>query len=144
MKSKLQLLWAVLFWGSMWGIVEATIGWLLHALQLHHGTSTILYAFGICCMFAAATRSGKGAQAVLLTSVVAAAIKLVDFVLPGAAGNVLHPAFYILLEGAMTAVVSLLFSIEPRKTSRPAWSLLEARLAVPAFATAVALTIFVG
>jgi hypothetical protein len=31
-------------------------------------------------MFAAATRSGKGAQAVLLTSVVAAAIKLVDFV----------------------------------------------------------------
>lgn len=120
------------------------MGALLHALQLHHGTSTILYAFGICCMFAAATRSGKGAQAVLLTSVVAAAIKLVDFVLPGAAGNVLHPAFYILLEGAMTAVVSLLFSIEPRKTSRPAWSLLEARLAVPAFATAVALTIFVG
>ena len=107
------------------------MGWLLHALQLHHGTSTILYAFGICCMFAAATRSGKGAQAVLLTSVVAA-------------DNVLHPAFYILLEGAMTAVVSLLFSIEPRKTSRPAWSLLEARLAVPAFATAVALTIFVG
>ena len=103
MKSKLQLLWAVLFWGSMWGIVEATMG-----------------------------------------SVVAAAIKLVDFVLPGAADNVLHPAFYILLEGAMTAVVSLLFSIEPRKTSRPAWSLLEARLAVPAFATAVALTIFVG
>lgn len=144
MKSKLQLLWAVLFWGSVWGIVEATMGWLLHALQLHHGTSTILYAFGLCCMFAAATRSGKGAQAVLLTSVVAAAIKLVDFVLPGAVGNVLHPAFYILLEGTMTAVVSQLFSIQPRKTSRPAWSLLEARLAVPAFAVAVALTLVVG
>ena len=144
MKSKLQLLWAVLFWGSMWGIVEATMGGLLHALQLHHGTSTILYAFGICCMFAAATRSGKGVQAVLLTSVVAAAIKLVDFALPGAAGNVLHPASYILLEGAMTAVVSQLFSIQPRKTSRPAWSLLEARMAVPAFVVAVALTLVVG
>ena len=118
------------------------MGWLLHALQLHHGTSTILYAFGLCCMFA--TRSGKGAQAVLLTSVVAAAIKLMDFALPGSAGNVLHPAFYILLEGAMTAVVSLLFSIEPRKPRRSAWSLLEARLAVPAFAVAVALTLVVG
>ena len=96
MKSKLNLLWAVLFWGSIWGIVEASMGWLMHAAQIHHGTSNILYAFGIVCMFAAATRSGKGTQAVMLTAVVAAAIKLIDFVLPGsalecAASGVLHP-----------------------------------------------------
>lgn len=144
MKTKLNLLWTVLFWGSMWGIVEASLGWLLHAVQLHHGISTILYAFGIGCMFAASTRSGKGAQAVMLTAVVAAAIKLVDFFLPGSPQGVLHPTFYILLEGAMTAVLSLLFSIQPRQETHPTWSLLEARLAFPALAVALVLTLAVG
>lgn len=144
MKSKLQLLWTVLFWGSMWGIIEASLGWLMHAAQIHHGTSTILYAFGIACMFAAATRSGKGAQAVMLTAVVAAAIKLMDFFLPGSPQSVLHPAFYILLEGAMTAVISQIFSIQPRRESNSRWSLMEVRLALPAFVVALAITLVVG
>ena len=144
MKSKLNLLWAVLFWGSIWGIVEASMGWLMHAAQIHHGTSNILYAFGIVCMFAAATRSGKGAQAVMLTAVVAAAIKLIDFVLPGSAWSVLHPAFFILLEGAMTAVISQIFAIQPRRERQAKWSLMEARLAVPAFVVALVLTLAVG
>ena len=144
MKTKLTLLWAVLFWGSIWGIIEASMGWLMHVAQIHHGTSTILYSFGICCMFAASTRSGKGAQAVMLTAVVAAAIKLVDLFLPGSAQNVLHPACYILLEGAMTAAISMIFSIQPRIENRSSWSPLEARLAVPACVVALALTLVVA
>ena len=144
MKSKLNLLWPVLFWGSIWGIAEASMGWVLHAAQIHHGTSNILYAFGIVCMFAAATRSGKGAMAVMLTAVVASAIKLIDFVLPGSAQSVLHPAFFILLEGAMTAVISQIFSIQPRQEPQAKWSLMETRLAVPAFVVALALTLAVG
>ena len=144
MKSKLNLLLTVLFWGSMWGIVEASLGWLLHAVQLHHGISTILYAFGIGCMFAASTRSGKGAQAVMLTAVVASAIKLVDFFLPGSPQSVLHPALYILLEGAMTAIISQIFSIQLRQETHPTWSLLEARLAFPALAVALVLTLAGG
>ena len=128
----------------MWGIIEASLGWLMHAAQIHHGTSTILYAFGIACMFAAATRSGKGAQAVMLTAVVAAAIKLVDLFLPGSPQSVLHPAFYILLEGAMTAVISQIFSIQPRRESNSRWSLMEVRLALPAFVVALAITLVVG
>lgn len=144
MKTKLTLLWAVLFWGSIWGIIEASMGWLMHVAQIHHGTSTILYSLGICCMFAASTRSGKGAQAVMLTAVVAAAIKLVDLFLPGSAQSVLHPAFYILLEGAMTAAISKIFSIQPRIENRSSWSLLEARLAVPACVVALVLTLVVA
>lgn len=144
MKTKLNLLWTVLFWGSMWGIVEASLGWLLHAVQLHHGISTILYAFGIGCMFAAATRSGKGAMAVMLTAVVASAIKLVDFFLPGSPQSVLHPALYILLEGAMTAIISQIFSIQLRQETPSTLSLLEARLAFPALAVALGLTLAVG
>ncbi len=96
------------------------------------------------CMFAAATRSGKGTQAVMLTAVVAAAIKLIDFVLPGSALSVLHPAFFILLEGAMTAVISQIFAIQPRRERQAKWSLMEARLAVPAFVVALVLTLAVG
>lgn len=144
MKSKLNLLLTVLFWGSIWGIAEASMGWVLHAAQIHHGTSNILFAFGIACMFAAATRSGKGAMAVMLTAVVASAIKLVDFFLPGSPQSVLHPALYILLEGAMTAIISQIFSIQLRQETHPTRSLLEARLAFPALAVALVLTLAVG
>ena len=95
-------------------------------------------------MFAASTRSGKDAQAVMLTAVVAAAIKLVDFFLPGSPQGVLHPALYILLEGAMTAIISQIFSIQLRQETHPTWSLLEARLAFPALAVALVLTLAVG
>ena len=144
MKSKTQFLLTVLFWGSIWGIIEATLGWVLHATHLHHVTSNILFAFGIFCMLSATARTGKGSVAVMLTSVVAAIIKMCDFFIPGAAEGVLHPALYILLEGAMITVVSQFFSFHSRIEPRPNMSLWESRLAVPAFAVAVALTIIAG
>lgn len=144
MKSKTQFLLTVLFWGSVWGIIEATIGWVLHATHLHHGTSNILFAFGIFCMLSAAARSGKGSVAVMLTAVVAAVIKLSDLLLSGVEGGVLHPALYILLEGAMISVVSQFFSFHSRIAQRPTLSLWETRLAAPAFAVAVALTLITG
>lgn len=144
MKSKTQFLLTVLFWGSIWGIIEATLGWVLHATHLHHGTSNILFAFGIFCMLSATARTGKGSVAVMLTAVVAAIIKMCDFFLPGGAVGVLHPALYILLEGAMITVVSQFFSFHSRLELRHSMSLWESRLAVPAFAVAVALTIIAG
>ncbi len=144
MKSKTQFLLTVLFWGSAWGIIEASLGWVLHATHLHHGTSNILFAFGIFCMLSAAARSGKGSVAVMLTAVVAAVIKLSDLLLPGVEGGVLHPALYILLEGAMISVVSQFFSFHSRIAQRPTLSLWETRLAAPAFAVAVALTLITG
>lgn len=143
MKSKIQSFLTILFWGSIWGIIEATLGWVLHATSLHHGTSNILFAFGIFCMLSASARSGKS-SAVMLTAVVASVIKLADFLLPGVEGGVLHPAMYILLEGAMVAVICQFFSFSSRKEVRPALSLWESRLAVPAFAVAIALTLIVG
>lgn len=143
MKSKIQSFLTILFWGSIWGIIEATLGWVLHATSLHHGTSNILFAFGIFCMLSASARSGK-ISAVMLTAVVASVIKLADFLLPGVEGGVLHPAMYILLEGAMVAVISQFFSFSSRKEVRPALPLWESRLAVPAFAVAIALTLIVG
>lgn len=143
MKSKIQSFLTILFWGSIWGIIEATLGWVLHATSLHHGTSNILFAFGIFCMLSALARSGKS-SAVMLTAVVASVIKLADFLLPGVEGGVLHPAMYILLEGAMVAVICQFFSFSSRKEVRPALSLWESRLAVPAFAVAIALTLIVG
>lgn len=144
MKSKTQFLLTILFWGSIWGLIEATLGWVLHATHLHHGTSNILFAFGIFCMLSATARTGKGSVVVMLTAVVAAIIKMCDFFLPGATVGVLHPALYILLEGAMISVISQFFSFHSRLELRPSMSLWESRLAVPAFAVAVALTIIAG
>lgn len=95
-------------------------------------------------MLSATARTGKGSVAVMLTAVVAAIIKMCDFFLPGGAIGVLHPALYILLEGAMITVVSQFFSFHSRIEPRPNMSLWESRLAVPAFAVAVALTIIAG
>ena len=95
-------------------------------------------------MLSATARTGKGSVAVMLTAVVAAIIKMCDFFLPGGAVGVLHPALYILLEGAMLSVLSQFFSFHSRIEVRPNMSLWESRLAVPAFAVAVVLTIIAG
>ena len=95
-------------------------------------------------MLSATARTGKGSVAVMLTAVVAAIIKMCDFFLPGGAVGVLHPALYILLEGAMISVMSQFFSFHSRIEVRPNMSLWESRLAVPAFAVAVVLTIIAG
>jgi hypothetical protein len=100
------LLLAGLFWGSIWGLYEATMGYLVHAFVRMPGTSAVLLVpFAVYCMVRATAAAGT-VRAAGLAAVVAAAIKLVDLLLPNPTLiAVLNPAMAIVLEGTAFVVV---------------------------------------
>jgi hypothetical protein len=119
-----------LFYGSIWGLGEATLGHLLHLARIPGLPGLVMFPFGVLVMGRALARSG-GASAVFATGVVAAGFKFLDLLLPGTdILAVINPARAILLEALAAAVwVSLttariemgtfLFFAEPAGNARP-------------------------
>jgi hypothetical protein len=140
MKSKLSIILIILFWGSVWGIIEATLGWGIHKMHFRGG-AMLLYTFGIFCMLTAAQQTGKGAKAVMMTAVFAATFKLINAVWPYP--GTLNPVGFILLEGLLFAILSIFLKIELKYNFSPVTLRWEQRLAVPAFAIAALLTIII-
>lgn len=108
MKKNLVLL---LFWGAVWGICEATIGYGLHlaAVAVPGLPGALMFPIGFFCMYQARKATGKN-FAPFYIAVIAAAIKLVDFLLPGyMVIRIVNPALSIVMEGLAVAAVYALF-----------------------------------
>jgi hypothetical protein len=106
----------ILFWGAVWGICEATIGYALHlaAVALPGLPGALMFPIGFWCM-AQARKATQKAYAPLGIALVAASIKLVDFLVPGYdAIRVVNPALSILLEGLAVAVVYTVLALPGR------------------------------
>jgi hypothetical protein len=100
----------LLFFGAVWGICEATVGYALHlaALALPGLPGALMFPIGFFCMRRAQMATGKAA-APFQIAVIAAGIKLVDFLMPGYdAIRVVNPALSILLEGLTVTVICAL------------------------------------
>ena len=95
-----------LFWGSLWGIAEATLGYIFHLVTVIPGIAGFfMFPIGFYCMTRAYRESGKSAS-LLITAAAAAAIKLVDLFLPAVSPiKTLNPAAAILLEGVVVMVM---------------------------------------
>lgn len=87
---------AALLWGAAWGVGEATLGYALHFAPLVAGT--VMFPFGALMMGRAWSETGRF-QAVFLTGLTAALIKLSGLLLPYQPfASVLNPAQAIVLE----------------------------------------------
>ena len=92
----------VLFWGSLWGLIEATLGFLLHfaAVAIPGLPGFLMFPFAFTAMHRAVKEAG-GPAAAFCASLVAASIKLTDFLVPGHDPiRVANPALAIVMEGA--------------------------------------------
>ncbi len=105
-KTTKEILTISLFWGSLWGIAEATLGYLAHLVTIIPGIAGfIMFPIGFYFMTRTYRESGK-AISLFSTSATAAAIKLVDLLLPSP--NLIltiNPALAILMEGAVLMVI---------------------------------------
>jgi hypothetical protein len=100
---------AALFWGSVWGLGEATLGHLLHLVRIPGLPGLVMVPFAVLIMGRVASRSG-GPASVFLAGVVAASFKLFDLAVPGTSVfALLNPAQAILLEALAGAVWVRLF-----------------------------------
>ncbi len=97
----------IIFWGAVWGLEEATIGHLLHITLLNIG-SFIWFPLAYLFMAVVYKKTGKIA-AVLMTSSVAASIKLVNLFMTSNLVIVVCPMLSIVLEGiTFYAVIRLI------------------------------------
>jgi hypothetical protein len=89
---------AVLFWGSLWGIWEATAGYVIHLTHVPGLPGFIIFPAAFYFMSRAFIRSGRYG-AIFLAACVAAGLKMFDIFIPGQnLQAVINPAQAILLE----------------------------------------------
>jgi hypothetical protein len=105
----MTLLSNVLFFGGLWGLVEASLGYVLHrvpeVLFLPPMSGLILFPVGLFFMVRGSRASGN-VMAVPLTALVAASIKLMSGFLPFIPFRFVgNPALAILAEGAVAWAV---------------------------------------
>ncbi len=118
-ESRVPLLGVALFYGTAWGLGEATLGHLLHLARVPGLPGLVMFPFGVLVMGRALARSGSAA-AVFMTGVVAAGFKFLDLLLSGAdILAVLNPAQAILLEALAGAVWASLIKMPTERGMFP-------------------------
>lgn len=108
--SRLPFFATILFFGTLWGATEATVGGLLHLVLPPMATGRIMLAFSMAVLALGVRRTGS-AWLPLGMALVAAPLKLLAapiYGLPLLAPQVVNPAFAILAEGTMFAAVASL------------------------------------
>lgn len=100
-----SVIFGILLFGSIWGVLEATMGNILHFIGLWPLTGAIMTSIGIGLI--AFTRSLYRTRYIGISmSIIAAAIKALDFIIPGS--NVLRPMVAILAVGVAYEVIDAL------------------------------------
>lgn len=97
----------IIYWGSLWGIAEATLGYVLHmaAIQLPGVPGFVMFPVAFYFMRKSYLATRK-AGTVFQVALVAALIKCCDFLIPGNIPiRILNPVLSILLEGLAVALV---------------------------------------
>lgn len=95
----------VLVWGTLWGAAEAGFGHILHGIPIPGLAGLIMIPAGLFFMSRAFRETGRSGS-IAAVAAVAAAVKMIDVLLPGR-GMVmaLRPALAILGEGLFVAVL---------------------------------------
>lgn len=97
-------LFTIMIWGGMWGIFEATVGYLLHLLPFSVGW---IVWYPVACFFMLNVyRKTHRADAVLMVGFLSACIKIANLFLPVRIDMVINPAVSIVFEAiALSATI---------------------------------------
>lgn len=94
----------ILFYGALWGVLEATLGWALKFLP-GFVSGSVMFPLALGIMLLAWRKMGDR-RSIFIIAVIASLIKLVDLILPGLPPvRTINPAIAILLEGAVVALL---------------------------------------
>lgn len=104
MKINFKTISIIVFFGAIWGIVEASVGYVLHFLPTFIA-GTILFPFASVILYKTYQKTNSSV-AVLGVGVIAALIKAVNFLLPVTnMFKIINPMISILLEALVVMVV---------------------------------------
>jgi hypothetical protein len=108
-RAPLPVLPAAFLWGSLWGLAEATVGYLLHIVRVPGLPGLIMLPVGLFMMGCACRRTGR-IEVIPVTALVAALLKLAALPIPGIdVLAVVNPVRAILLESLVAAGLAAAF-----------------------------------
>ena len=113
---------AVVFWGSLWGIAEASLGNLLHlaAIALPGLPGFLMFPVAFFFMKKGFDSTGR-VWSIFHIAAIAAAIKMADFLLPVYIPiRIINPAICILLEGLVVACAYRIYTTREQSLTGPA------------------------
>ena len=94
---------AAIFWGSIWGLAEATLGYLLHVSKIPGLAGAVMSAVAFFLLYRLYQQTGYVA-AVISASLIAAGLKGLDIILsPLGFIDIVNPVQAIILEGLAAA-----------------------------------------
>lgn len=94
----------IIGWGAIWGILESTVGYLLHVVSFGYGW--LVWVPVACFFMANVYRKTRRVSSVFLAGLLCASVKMVNLLLPGRIDKVINPAVSIVFEAlAMGAVI---------------------------------------
>src|SRR4030042_419373 len=116
-KNIISIISTALFFGAIWGLIEATLGYVIHLLPVFSTglSGAVLFPIGFYFMYSAYKKT-KRIETVLYVGLVTAFIKLSDFLLPAIHPvlilpmvKIISPAIFIIFETA--SVFAVLYMI---------------------------------
>ncbi len=111
MRTQTKTIQTILLLGALWGMCEASIGYVLHFLPAGF-SGTLMVPIGFYFTYSAYKLSGKRSAA-LWVGMIAASVKLIDLLLPAHSPlSVINPAMAIMLESLLVFVFAKRFSRE--------------------------------
>lgn len=103
MKNKNSFIRNIVFWGAIWGIAEASLGYILHLLPSRISGS-IMFPIGASILLLAYQRNCNKLTAIGVGAI-AACIKMVNFLMPNTSTmGVLNPMISIMIESVLIAI----------------------------------------
>jgi len=113
------MLFTIFIWSGLWGIFEATVGYLLHLLPISIGW--LIWYPASCFFMYNVYRKTQKAEAVVIVGLLSACIKLLNLFLPGRIDRVLNPAVSIVFESIAMAAVLLIIRHFFEKKEMSVW-----------------------
>ncbi|MCK5388607.1 MAG: hypothetical protein KAJ22_04915 [Candidatus Izimaplasma sp.] len=109
--KKIKLLTQIIFYGALWGFIEATLGYALHWIPTLIA-GTIMFPIAAAILMRAYNKTNSK-KALLYIGMVAASIKSIDLFLPSySIFKTINPMVSIVLESLLVFAVVMLFTSE--------------------------------
>lgn len=99
---------SVIMWGSLWGIFEATVGYLLHVVSF--GYSWLIWYPVACFFLSCQYRAAGKISSLIFTGFLCASIKMLNLLLPGRIDKVINPAISIVFEAL--AIAAIMYAVK--------------------------------
>lgn len=102
-KDKSSIILEIILWSALWGIFEATVGYVIHTVSFRFSW---LVWYPVACFFMSNVyrRTGK-VYSIFFIGIFSASIKMLNLFLPGRIDKVINPAISIVFEAISMAVI---------------------------------------